>query len=147
MLAFTRKKRDGHYHFAYFERHYFRPRKKNHFDGKSYVLIGGNSFSATTLFTHSIIKQDNVLVVGGSYGNTAWLIPDVKLPETKLQFRLPLFRLVMDKNQIKTGHGILPEVEAKPTVDAIRKNADYKMDKVMELIREDKTDKIKANGH
>jgi hypothetical protein len=151
MLAFTRKKKDGHFHFAYFERHYFKPRKKNHFDGKSYVLIGGNSFSATTLFTSSIIKQDNVLVVGeetggGSYGNTAWLIPDVKLPETKLQFRLPLFRLVMDKNQVKTGHGILPEVEAKPTVEAIRRNADYKLDKVMELIRSDKSERIKANG-
>jgi hypothetical protein len=146
MMVFTRKKKDGHFHFVYFEHHYFKPRQKNRFNGKSYVLIGGNSFSATTLFTNSIIKQNNVLVVGeetggGSYGNTAWLIPDVKLPETKLQFRLPLFRLVMDKNQIKTGHGILPELEAKPTVDAIRRNADYKMDKVMELIRLDKMER------
>lgn len=143
MLFFTRKKNDGHYHFAYFERHYFNLKQKNHFNGKTYVMIGGNSFSATTLFTHSIIKQDNVIVVGeetggGSYGNTAWLIPDVKLPVTKVYFRLPMFRLVMDKNAPKTGHGILPEVEAKPTVDAIRRNADYKLDKVIELINKDK---------
>lgn len=148
MLAFTRKKKDGHFHFAYFEKHYFKPKKKNHFNGKTYVLIGGNSFSATTLFTNSIIKQQNVIVVGeetggGSYGNTAWLIPDVRLPETKLEFRLPLFRLVMDKNQAKTGHGILPEVEVKPTVDAIRRNADYKLDKAIELIQEDKNEKLK----
>ncbi|MFI5187048.1 MAG: S41 family peptidase [Chitinophagales bacterium] len=151
MLVFTRKKKDGYFHFGYFERHYFRPRQKNHFHGNSYVLIGGNSFSATTLFTNSIIKQDNVTVVGeetggGSYGNTAWLIPDVRLPETKLLFRLPLFRLVMDKNQPKTGHGILPEVEVKPTVNAIERNADYKMDKVMELIKSDKNEKIKTNS-
>ncbi len=144
MLVFTHRKNDGHFHFAWFENHYFRPKQKNHFDGKSYVLIGGNSFSATTLFTNSILKQDNVIVVGeetggGSYGNTAWLIPDVKLPETKLQFRLPLFRLVMDKNQPKTGHGILPTVEVKPSVEAIRRNADYKLDKVMELIKDDKS--------
>lgn len=142
MLVFTHKKSDGHFHFTWFEKHYFKPKKKNHFDGKTYVLTGGNSFSATTLFINSIIKQNNVTVVGeetggGSYGNTAWLIPDVKLPETKLQFRLPLFRLVMDKNQPKTGHGILPEVEVKPSVDAIRRNVDYKMDKVLELIRRD----------
>ena len=140
MLVFTRRHNDGFYHFGYFERHYFHPRKKNHFDGQTYVLIGGNSFSATTLFTNSVIRQQNVTVVGeetggGAYGNTAWLIPDVKLPETKLQFRLPLFRLVMDRNRPKTGHGIYPEIEAKPTVDAITRNADYKMDKVMELIR------------
>jgi hypothetical protein len=83
---------------------------------------------------------------GGSYGNTAWLIPDVKLPETKLEFRLPLFRLVMDKNQPKTGHGILPEVEVKPTVDAIRRNADYKLDKAIELIGDDKNEKVKMKN-
>jgi hypothetical protein len=143
MLFFTRKKKDGHFHFTYFENHFFRPRKKDHFDGKTYVLIGGNSFSATTLFTNSIIKQDNVMVVGeetggGAYGNTAWLIPDVKLPETKIEFRLPLFRLVVNKNEPKTGRGIMPEVEVKPSVDAIRNNADYKLNKVMEFIREDK---------
>jgi len=150
MLAFTHRKSDGHYHFTWFENHYFKPKPKNHFEGKTYILIGGNSFSATTLFANSIIKQDNVIVVGeetggGSYGNTAWLIPDVKLPETKLQFRLPLFRLVMDNTQAKTGHGIIPEIEVKPTVDAIRKNADYKLDKVMELIRLDKNEKVKTN--
>ena len=143
MFFFTKKKRDGRYHFGYFERHFFKPKTKNHFDGKSYILIGGNSFSATTLFVNSVIKQNNVTVVGeetggGSYGNTAWLIPDVKLPETKIEFRLPLFRLVMDKNAPKTGRGIQPEIESKPTVDAIRKNQDYKLDKVLELINADK---------
>jgi hypothetical protein len=148
MWIFTKKKKDGHYHFGYFERHYFSPKTKNHFDGKSYILIGGNSFSATTLFVHSVINQNNVTVIGeetggGAYGNTAWLIPDVKLPETKVEFRLPLFRLVMDKNQTKTGKGIQPEIESKPTVEAIRKNQDYKLDKVLELINADKKSSIK----
>ena len=62
----------------------------------------------------------------------------ISLPETKVRFRLPLFRLVIDKNSPKTGLGVQPEVEAKPTVDAIRRGADYKMEKVMELIRKDK---------
>jgi hypothetical protein len=148
MWIFTKKKKDGRYHFGYFERHRFTPKNKNHFDGKSYILTGGNSFSATTLFVNAVIKQSNVTVVGeetggGSYGNTAWLIPDVKLPETKVQFRLPLFRLVMDKNEPKTGRGIQPEVESKPTVEAIRRNQDYKLEKVFELINGDKSEKIK----
>jgi C-terminal processing protease CtpA/Prc len=148
LVFFTRKKSDGHYHFAYFERHFFKPKKKNHFDGKTYVMTGGNSFSATTLFTNAVIKQENVIVVGeetggGAYGNTAWLIPDVKLPETKLTFRLPLFRLVMNKDYPKTGRGIQPEVEVLPTVDAIRRNADFKLDKVIELINADKRASLK----
>ena len=137
----TRRPSDGLYHFGYFERHYFRAKKNNHFYGTVYILIGGNSFSATTLFTSSIIKQDNVIIVGeetggGAYGNTAWLIPDVTLPETGVRFRLPLFRLVIDKNYPKNGKGVQPEVEVRPTVDAVRRGADYKLDKVMELIKE-----------
>jgi C-terminal processing protease CtpA/Prc len=148
---FTRKRSDGYYHFGYFERHYFKPKPGNHYDGNVYILTGGNSFSATTLFLSAVIKQDNVTVVGeetggGSYGNTAWLIPDVTLPETGVRFRLPLFRMVIDKNFPKTGKGVQPEVEAKPTVDAIRRGADFKLDKVMEMIKADKSKKLKDNS-
>ena len=39
------------------------------------------------------MQQDNVTVVGeetggGAYGNSAWLIPEVTLPETKVRFRI-----------------------------------------------------------
>lgn len=140
MLFVTAKKKDGKYHFGYFERHYFKTKKKDHFKGNVYILTGGNSFSATTLFTQTVKPQDNVYVVGeetggGAYGNTAWLIPDLTLPETGIRFRLPLFRLVIDKNIPKDGRGVQPEVVAVPTTDAIRRGADYKMEKVMELIR------------
>jgi hypothetical protein len=141
MGLFARQKKDGYYHFGYFERHYFKPKKKNHFDGKVYIITGGNSFSATTLFVTSLMKQENVIIVGeetggGAYGNSAWLIPEVTLPRTGVRFRLPLFRLVIDKNIPKDGRGVLPEIEAKPTSEAIRKGRDYKLDTVMELIRE-----------
>jgi len=104
------------------------------------VLTGGNTFSAAAIFTKALKDQDDVVVVGeetggGAYGNTAWLIPDVTLPHTKVRFRLPLFRLVIDKNEVK-GRGVIPEVEVKPTVEDIRKNEDYKMNRVMELIRQ-----------
>ncbi|HYM95299.1 MAG TPA: S41 family peptidase, partial [Chitinophagaceae bacterium] len=143
MVFFTRKKTDGHYHFGYFERHYFRPKKNNHFSGKVYVITGGNSFSATTLFVNAIIKQKNVTVVGeetggGAYGNSAWLIPEVRLPDTRIHFRLPLFRLVIDKNIPKNGQGIQPEIESTPTIEAIRHGKDFKFDKVMELIKAEK---------
>ncbi len=146
MLFFTRKKNDGNYHFGYFERHYFKPKKRHHYDGKVYIVTGGNSFSATTLFASALVKQDNITVVGeetggGAYGNSAWLIPDVTLPVTGIRFRLPLFRLVIDKTTPKNGRGVQPEVEALPTIDAIRRNTDFKVEKVMELIKKDKTER------
>jgi hypothetical protein len=136
----TRKNDDGKYHFRHFEGRYFKPKGKNHFNGTTYVLTGGNTFSAASLFTKALKGQDDVVVVGeetggGAYGNTAWLIPEVTLPNTHVRFRLPLFRLVVDKDEQK-GHGIIPDVEVKPTVQAIRRNADYKMEKTIDLIKE-----------
>jgi hypothetical protein len=146
MLFFTRKKNDGNYHFGYFERHYFKPKKRHHYDGKVYIVTGGNSFSATTLFASALVKQENVTVVGeetggGAYGNSAWLIPDVTLPVTGIRFRLPLFRLVIDKTIPKNGRGVQPEVEAFPTVEDVRRNVDFKVIKAMELIKKDKAEK------
>ena len=140
MQLMTARKKDGRYHFGYFERHHFKPKKKNHYSGNVYVLTGGNSFSATTLFAQTIKEQANVTIVGeetggGAYGNTAWLIPDVTLPKTGIRFRLPLFRLVINKNIPKDGKGVQPEIESRPTADAIRKGVDFKMEKVMDLIR------------
>jgi hypothetical protein len=144
LLFLTHKKADGHYHFSHFENKYFKPKKKNHFDGNTYILIGGNTFSAATLFAKALVDQPKVVVIGeetggGAYGNTAWLIPDVTLPNTKVRFRLPLFRLVIDTNAQK-GRGVMPKVEAGPSVDAIRKNEDYKMSKVIEMIKNRQAD-------
>jgi hypothetical protein len=144
LLFMAHKRDDGHYHFGYYEKKYFSPKKKNHFNGDVYVLTGGNTFSAATLFAKTVKPQDNVTIVGeetggGAYGNTAWLIPDVVLPNTKVRFRLPLFRLIIDTTEIK-GRGVMPEAEALPTVQAIRSNIDFKMQKVQQLILEKKQD-------
>ncbi|MBL0306357.1 MAG: peptidase S41 [Chitinophagaceae bacterium] len=146
ITLFTRKRNDGNYHFGYFERHYFRPKKNNHYNGKVYIVTGGNSFSATTLFTGALVKQNNVIVVGeetggGAYGNSAWLIPYATLPETGVRFRLPLFRLVIDKTVPKNGRGVQPEITSFPSIEAIRRNADFKIETVMELIQKDKEEK------
>ncbi|MEI6947577.1 S41 family peptidase [Paraflavisolibacter sp. H34] len=140
LQTMTRRKADGNFHFRFYERKYFQPKKRNHYAGKVYILSGGNTFSASTLFMNIVKDQENVVVVGeetggGAYGNTAWVIPDVTLPVTKVRFRLPLFRLVMDKDLPKNGRGIQPEVTAKPTVNAIRQNVDVKMEQAIELIK------------
>lgn len=136
----TKKKRDGRYHFTLYEGKRFKPKENYHFNGTTYILTGGNTFSAASLFAKSLRDQEDVIIVGeetggGAYGNTAWLIPDVTLPNTKVRLRLPLFRLIIDKNEMK-GSGVMPEVLALPSVEAIRKGLDYKMEKVKELIRE-----------
>jgi Peptidase family S41 len=142
MQFVTRRRSDGRYHFGYFERHHFKPMKKYHYAGKVYILTGGNSFSATTLFASALKGQKNVLIVGeetggAAYGNTAWMIPDARLPNTRMGFRLPKFRLVMDRHGEKNGRGVEPDVFAGPSVQAIREGIDYKIEKVRELIEAD----------
>ncbi|MFL5739848.1 MAG: S41 family peptidase [Flavisolibacter sp.] len=139
-IFMTRKRKDGYYHFRYFENRYFPPKKKNHFSGTTYVLTGGNTFSAAALVAQALRDQKDVVVVGeetggGSYGNTAWLIPDVILPNTHVRFRLPLFRLVIDRNKPR-GRGIMPEVQVGPTLDGIKRNADVKMETIVHLIQQ-----------
>lgn len=148
MMQFvTKKKADGKYHFGYFERHYFKPRKRHHFDGNVYILTGGNSFSATTLFIKPLQGQPNVKVIGeetggGAYGNSAWMIPDVILPNTGVRFRLPKFRLVMDKDLVREGRGVIPDVYVGPTVETIRKGIDPKIEAVRDIIKQSATNSV-----
>ncbi|HEY4061858.1 MAG TPA: S41 family peptidase [Puia sp.] len=134
------KRSDGKYHYGYFERHWYSPFRKHHFDGQVYILTGGNSFSATCLFAGALKGQHNVTLVGeetggGYYGNTAWMIPDVTLPETGVRFRLPRFRLVANGRREKNGRGVMPDVPSLPSIEAIAKGLDFKTAKVKELIR------------
>jgi C-terminal processing protease CtpA/Prc len=136
----TRKRQDGKYHFGYFERHYFKPRKRHHYNGNIYLLTGGNSFSATTLVLKALQGQSNVKIIGeetggGAYGNTAWMIPDAILPKTGVRFRLPKFRLVMDKELVKDGRGIMPDIQVRATPSLILRGIDPKIEVVKDIIK------------
>jgi C-terminal processing protease CtpA/Prc len=55
-----------------FERHYYKPKSKHHYNGNIYLLTGGNSFSATTLFAAAVKGQKNVIIVGEETGGAAY---------------------------------------------------------------------------
>ena len=136
----SKKDTDGKYHFKRFENHYYKPFTKNHFDGSVYILQGGYTFSASTLFTSPLIKQKNVTIVGeesggGYYGNSAMMIPNIKLPHSQLLFRLPLYRLVMDKTRPKGG-GVMPDVFVDPSSYAIKQGFDIKLETVKKMIQQ-----------
>mgnify|MGYP000179477089 FL=1 len=136
----SKKETDGKFHFKRFEKHYYKPIIKNHFDGSVYILQGGYTFSASTLFTSPLIKQKNVTIVGeetggGYYGNSAMMIPNIKLPNSQLFFRLPLYRLVMDKTRPKGG-GVMPDVLVDPSSYAIKQGFDIKLETVKKMIQQ-----------
>ena len=141
LIFLSKKRKDGLYHFGYWERHLFKPKTKNHFDGKLYVLINGPTFSASTLFCNAVKGQSNVTIVGeeaggGWHGNNGIMIPDITLPITKLRVRLPFFRIVQYNHVPKDGRGVVPGIYIPLSIEGIVKGQDKKMIIVKEMIKE-----------
>ncbi len=133
------KMEDGLIHYRYYEKKLFQPKEKYHFSGNVFLLQGGYSFSATTMFISQLKGQQNVKIVGeesggGYYGNSAMHIPVIRLPNTGLQVTLPMYRLVIDANRPK-GHGVIPDIIINPSSEAIKKSIDLKLQKIRELIQ------------
>ena len=140
MFFVASKKKDGLYHARYMEKKKFRPKKTHHFDGDTYVLTAGQTFSAAALFSNTVKGQQNVTLVGeetggGWHGNNGVLIPEIRLPNTRLRLRLPLYRLVQFNHVPKNGTGVLPDVYVGPNYRALVEKRDRKMEVVKELIR------------
>ncbi|MEO7802343.1 MAG: S41 family peptidase [Ginsengibacter sp.] len=141
LFFLTRKGKDNRYHFGFWEDKTFKPRHKNHFNGDTYVLTNGLTFSASSLFCNSVKDQGGVTLVGeetggGWHGNSGIVIPDIVLPLTKLRVRLPFFKLVQYNHVPKNGSGVQPDIEVQPTVSDVINNVDRKMELVKELIKQ-----------
>jgi Peptidase family S41 len=137
----THKGKDGMYHFRYWERHTFRPRRRNHYNGNVYVLTNGLTFSASSLFCNSVKGQDNIKLVGeetggGWYGNSGIIIPDIILPNTKLRVRLPFFRLVQYHHIAEKGTGVIPDIYIGPVLKDAVNGIDTKMEWVKKMARQ-----------
>ncbi len=138
LFFLTKKQQDGAYHFGFWERHWYHPKVKRHFNGPVYVLINGFSFSATSIFCNLVKGQANIQLVGeetggGWYGNSGLLIPDLKLPNTQLKVRLPFFKVVQFRHGAKDGRGVVPDIFIPPTVEGVRNGVDRKMQMVKAL--------------
>lgn len=139
LFFISKKQKDGLYHLGHFEKKLYKPKKRNHYNGKVYVLVNGPTFSASTLFCNAVKGQNGIKLLGeetggGWHGNNGIMIPDIILPITKTRVRLPLFRLVQYNHVPKNGTGILPDVYIGTSYDALLKGYDKKMRVVKEMI-------------
>lgn len=139
-----RRYEDGRIHFRYFEKHYFKPKKKKHFNGNIYLLTGGYTFSAATIVAGSLKGQSNVKIIGeetggGGYGNSAMLLTTIVLPHTGVRVSLPLYRMVLNANRVKNGRGISPDIQVAPSSKYIKNNVDAKLQKALDVIRENES--------
>ncbi|MES2648458.1 MAG: S41 family peptidase [Bacteroidota bacterium] len=137
----TSRKNDDRLHYRMYEKKMFKPYANRHYNGQVYIMTGGFTFSASTLFINPLKGQKNVTVIGeetggGAYGNSAVNVPDLRLPNTNVRVRLPLYRLVVNKELPHNGRGILPDIYVAPSSWHLARRVDPKMMKVYELVKQ-----------
>jgi len=94
--------------------------KSNNYKGNVYVLINGESFSASAILsTHLKATKRAVFVgeeTGGSYNSTvAGMFANIELPNSKVRLRIGLMNLKTPYTTEPDGYGIKPDVLIKTT--------------------------------
>ena len=117
-----------------------KPRKKNHFNGKIYVLINGGSFSASCLVSAYLKNTGKTVFIGEETsgaieGCNAGITPYYKMPNTKIKIRIPAFRVQHDVCPQITGRGILPDYKIDYGIEDVMRRRDLELKKVKELLK------------
>ena len=117
-----------------------RPRKRNHFNGKLFVLINGGSFSASSLVAAYLKYKNRAVFIGEETGGAAegcnaGITPYYKLPNTGIRVRMPAFRIVHDVSPQITGAGVKPDYPVEYTFRDIITRRDLELLKVKELLK------------
>ncbi|WP_100614808.1 S41 family peptidase [Confluentibacter citreus] len=134
------KRRDGklYYRFKYTKPKSPRP---NHFTGDIYVLINGNSFSASSLISTHLQATNRAVFVGeetgGAYNGTVSGIYKIyELPTTKLKIGMGLMQVDAPYKQTPDGYGVKPDVTILPTWEDVFLKKDVELEWVLNHINE-----------
>ncbi len=136
------KKRDGK---LYYKFKYAKPEDPNplNFKGKIYVLINGNSFSASSIISTNLHATKRATFIGeetgGAYnGTVAGFYKLYQLPTSKLIVRIGLMQIQAPYKQEPDGYGVKPDVQILQTVDDLKANKDPELEWILEDIEKNK---------
>lgn len=121
--------------------HTIKPRKKNHYNNKVYVLTNGGTFSASCIVAAYLKQSNKAILIGSETGGAregcnAGVTPYYTLPNTKIKVRVPAFRIIHDINPSITGKGISPDYEVNYSLIDFLSRKDLEFKKVKELIKQ-----------
>jgi hypothetical protein len=117
----------------------YRPRRKNHFDGPTYVLTNGFSFSASSLMAAYIQAKSDATIIGqetggGARSNNGMQIPRFILPGSGIKLNIPQmnldYRLGKDE-----GRGVIPDIMTKYSIQDILEQRDLEWEAVWKQIK------------
>lgn len=101
---------------------------ENNYKGNVYVLINGNSFSASSLLSTNLKATGRATFIGqetgGAYnGTVAGLFKRYRLPTSKITIRIGLMQVDSPYKIEPEGYGVTPDIEIGASLE------DYQLDK------------------
>lgn len=132
------KRADGKYHYLKHPNSGMQQPSKPYFSGRVLVLMNGGSFSTTCEFLSNLHYKKRATLIGeeaggGYYGNTSGRMPQMTLPSTKVQVRIPLMTYYLAVKGANPNRSILPDIEVKPRIQDLVSGNDVVMSKAVEL--------------
>lgn len=106
---------------------------ENFYDGELFVLTDGLSFSASSIISSNLKGTKRAIFVGeetgGTYnGTVAGRMPVLKLPNSKLKWKLGVMSINPINQTEEFGRGIKPDIEITPTLEQIINKEDPEME-------------------
>ena len=114
------RKRDGKLYYRFKGIKHQEPSEYN-FKGNLYVLINGNSFSASSILSTHLKANKRAIFVGqetgGAYnGTVAGMFYNYKLPNSKIIVRMGMMQVDAPQKIDPDGYGVKADVEIMPTI-------------------------------
>ncbi|MEN7550702.1 S41 family peptidase [Rapidithrix thailandica] len=115
---------------------------KRPFKGNTYVLIGGNTFSAGSAFALSAKNNPQIKLIGeetggGYYFHTGQFPVFYKLPHSKIVVNMSLVNInhYVKDNSVPEGSGILPDYEVTLTQKDLINGTDGPLDYIIKKLK------------
>jgi hypothetical protein len=113
------------------------------FKGKTYVLIGGKTFSAGSSFA-LLCKNQGVILIGeetggGYYTQTGGYPIIYTLPNSKIKVLISFVKIsrYTKDETVKKGHGILPDIDIPLSINDLIDGKDSQLDSVLKKINKE----------
>jgi C-terminal processing protease CtpA/Prc len=119
----------------------------NSFRGKVYVLVNGNSFSASSIISTNLQGSERATIVGEETGGTfngtvAGVFKPITLPNSKLHVQFGLGMIRAPYTEAPDGFGVIPDYTVLPTLEHRKKGFDTELEFVLKQIKEEKAKKV-----
>ena len=135
--SLERKKRKGHGLMAY------KKEPQHKFSGKTYVIIGPDTYSAGSEFSNMIYTNDLATFVGqetggGYYGNTSGYSQKLVLPNSNIKISIPALQFIMNvEPKLPFGRGVIPHHEVIPTFEGYTNQENESLKYILEVLEND----------